>query len=49
MLRREDPGPDTPMSRYLDDIEALYLQEEGTPLPRSLRDRIPGKQKNTRK
>ena len=37
MLRRDDPGPDTPMSRYLDDIEALYQQEEGTPLPRHLR------------
>ena len=37
MLRREDPGPDTPMSRYLDDIEALHRQEEGTPLPQHLR------------
>jgi hypothetical protein len=25
------------MSRYLDDIEALYTQKEGAPLPQSLR------------
>lgn len=37
MLRRDDPGPDTPMSRYLDDIEALYQLKEGSPLPESLR------------
>ena len=38
MLRLNNPGPDTPMSRYLDDIEALYTQAEGAPLPRSLRE-----------
>ena len=37
LLRSEAPGPDTAMSRYLDDIEALYNQKEGTPLPASLR------------
>lgn len=37
LLRRENPGPDTAMSRYLDDIEALYTQKEGTPLPENLR------------
>lgn len=38
MLRLNNPGPDTPISRYLDDIEALYTQAEGAPLPRSLRE-----------
>ena len=37
LLRREHPGPDTAMSRYLDDIEALYLQDENAPLPSHLR------------
>lgn len=37
MLRREHPGPDTAMSRYLDDIEALYMLDEGAPLPEHLR------------
>ena len=37
LLRQEHPGPDTAMSRYLDDIEALYGQQEGAPLPDSLR------------
>lgn len=37
LLRRDHPGPDTAMSRYLDDIEALYGQKEGAPLPDSLR------------
>ncbi|MBR1982589.1 MAG: hypothetical protein IKA23_07550 [Akkermansia sp.] len=37
MLRQDSPGPDTQMSRYLDDIEALYQQDEGAPLPESLR------------
>ncbi len=41
MLRQESPGPDTAMSRYLDDIEALYQLEEGSPLPESLRRQIP--------
>ena len=38
MLRSEAPGPETAMSRYLDDIEALCNQKEGSPLPASLRD-----------
>lgn len=37
LLRSEAPGPDTAMSRYLDDIEALYCQKEGAPLPGKLR------------
>ena len=40
MLRSEAPGPDTAMSRYLDDIEALYTQKEGTPLPAALRQSV---------
>lgn len=38
LLRQDSPGPDTPMSQYLDDIESLYTQKEGTPLPRALRE-----------
>lgn len=41
MLRREKPGPDTPVSRYLDDIEALYTLGEGEPLPERLRAKPP--------
>lgn len=37
LLRRERPGPATPLSRYLDDIEALYTQGENDPLPPRLR------------
>lgn len=40
-LRRETPGPDTPMSRYLDDIEALYCQKEGDPLPEQIKKQVP--------
>ncbi len=29
LLRRESPGPDTHISRYLDDIEALHTIKEG--------------------
>ena len=47
MLRSEAPGPDTAMSRYLDDIEALYTQKEGTPLPAALRQSV--RQKRTPK
>ncbi len=36
VLRRENPGPDTPISRYLDDIEALHCLEAGKPLPEQL-------------
>ena len=38
LLRQDTPGPDTAMSRYLDDIESLYSQKEGTPLPKALRE-----------
>jgi hypothetical protein len=38
LLRQNSPGPDTAMNRYLDDIEALYTQKEGTPLPKALRE-----------
>ena len=37
LLRRDHPGPDTAMSRYLDDIESLHSQKEGAPLPEALR------------
>ncbi len=36
VLRREQPGPDTPISRYLDDIEALHSLEPGAALPERL-------------
>ncbi len=36
LLRREQPGPDTPISRYLDDIETLHVLEPGQPLPEHL-------------
>jgi hypothetical protein len=41
LLRKDDPGPDTHMSRYLEDIEALYQLDEKAPLPESLRKQIP--------
>lgn len=37
ILRKETPGPDTPISRYLDDIEALNSLKEGEDLPERLR------------
>ena len=49
LLRRHNPGPDTPMSRYLDDIEALYTQAEGAPLPRSLREQARQNRRNKKK
>ena len=49
LLRREPPGPDTAMSRYLDDIEALYGQKEGAPLPDSLRKAARQNRKNKQK
>ncbi len=49
MLRRDHPGPDTAMSRYLDDIEALYNQKEGTPLPESMRQAARQKRKENKK
>ncbi len=36
MLRRRQQGRPTPISRYLDDIEALHTLEEGQPLPERL-------------
>ena len=36
MLRKESPGPATPISRYLDDIEILHSLQEGEPLPKSM-------------
>lgn len=35
-LRKGDNQPDTQMTRYLDDIEALYRQEPNSPLPERL-------------
>lgn len=43
LLRREAPGPDTAMSRYLDDIEALYKQAADAPLPDSLLLHLPAR------
>lgn len=40
MLRREDEGAETPMSRYLADIEALHTQKAGEPLPSRLREQV---------
>ncbi|MGN0837310.1 MAG: hypothetical protein ACI4OS_07705 [Akkermansia sp.] len=41
LLRREAPSAPTPISDYLDDIEALYLQKEGEPLPDRLLNQVP--------
>lgn len=46
LLRREAPGPDTAMSRYLDDIEALYKQDADAPLPESLLLHLPARRQN---
>lgn len=40
LLRREESGVETPMSRYLEDIEALHLQKAGEPLPSRLQEQI---------
>lgn len=40
MLRRESPGPDTPISRYLQDIEELCNLKSGEELPERLRRQI---------
>ena len=40
MLRKDSPGPDTHMSRYLEDIEALYQLGEKAPLPERLLKQI---------
>lgn len=45
VLRREDNGPETHMSRYLEDIEALYQLGEKEPLPERLRKQIPPRKK----
>lgn len=37
MLRREKPGPETHISRYLQDIEELFGQKAGEALPERLR------------
>lgn len=37
LLRKESPGPNTHISRYLDDIEALNSLKEGEELPERLR------------
>ena len=41
-LRREgeDNGPSTPISRYLDDIEALNALQEGKPLPKNILEQV---------
>lgn len=43
MLRKETPGPVTPISRYLDDIEALHSLKEGESLPDSIRKKTRSK------
>ena len=45
LLRRDTPGPDTPLSRYLADIETLCTLGEGEPLPDSLKPRPDDKKK----
>lgn len=40
LLRRETPGPDTHMSRYLQDIETLYGLKSGQELPKSLLEQV---------
>ena len=40
ILRKEQPGPNTHMSRYLEDVESLYCLEEGSPLPERIRKQI---------
>lgn len=49
MLRREAPGPDTPMGRYLDDIESLYKQGADAPLPEHLLLDIPARHARQKK
>lgn len=41
LLRRESPGPRSPISRYLDDIETLHSLKEGEALPDRLRPAPP--------
>ena len=40
LLRQEKQGPDTPISRYLDDIETLRSLKAEDPLPQKIRDQI---------
>lgn len=40
LLRREDAGAETALSRYLEDIESLHLQKAGEPLPSRLQKQI---------
>lgn len=40
LLRREKTGPDTHMSRYLQDIENLYSLKSGEELPDSLMEQV---------
>lgn len=41
LLRRDPPGARTPISRYLDDIEALHTLKPGDELPKRLRPATP--------
>ena len=41
ILRKEETGPHTPLSQYLEDIETLHGLAEKAPLPDPLRSRIP--------
>ncbi len=40
MLRKQNDGPSTPISRYLDDIEALHCLESGQELPKHLQSGV---------
>ena len=40
LLREESPGPDTPISQYLQDIEELYNLPSGSEFPENLRRRV---------
>lgn len=40
VLRKENPGPRTPVSQYLEDVESLYSLGEGEELPARLKAQI---------
>ncbi len=40
LLRNEKPGPDTPLSRYLQDIEELYSLKSGKDLPERILQQV---------
>ena len=48
LLRREKPGPDTHMSRYLRDIEELYTLPSGQALPEEMMRAVRNARKNSK-